>query len=134
MRACPRPDSITFSVLQGAIIPNRDITGPAPRESERAGSELGCDEQHAERIMQESLGGPEKDETKDELGSRILAAFMNYQLHPKSVDYTMKTYLSGKEVDSSWGELGWALLEMMNAGLAERTLGPALRSLTAKIQ
>jgi hypothetical protein len=39
-----------------------------------------------------------------------------------------------KEVDSFWGELGWALLEMMNAGLAEWTLGPALRSLTAKIQ
>jgi hypothetical protein len=59
---------------------------------------------------------------------------MSYQLHPKSVDYTMKTYLSSKEMDSFWGELGWALLEMMNAGLAEWTLGPALRSSTAKIQ
>ena len=57
--------------------------------------------------MQESLGGPGKDEAKDELGRRILAALMSYQLHLKSVDYTMKTYLSGKEVDSSWGELGW---------------------------
>ena len=70
MRACPRPDSITFSVPQDAIIPNRDITAPAPRESERAGSELRCDEQHAERLMQESLGSSGKDETKDELGRR----------------------------------------------------------------
>ena len=107
MRACPRLDSITFSVPQDAIIPNRDITAQAPRESARASSELRCDEQHADRIMQESLGGPGKDEAKDELGRRILAALMSYQLHLKSVDYTMKTYLSGKEVDSSWGELGW---------------------------
>jgi hypothetical protein len=73
-------------------------------------------------------------EAKAELGRRILAALMSYQLHLKSVDYTMKTYLSNQEVDSSWGELGWALLEMMNRGLAEKTLGPALRSLTTKIQ
>jgi hypothetical protein len=73
-------------------------------------------------------------EAKAELGRRILAALMSYQLHLKSVDYTMKTYLSDKEVDPSWGELGWALLEMMNRGLAERTLGPALKSLTARIQ
>ena len=73
-------------------------------------------------------------EAKAELGRRILAALMSYQLHLKSVDYTMKTYLSDKEVDPSWGELGWVLLMMMNDGLAERTLGPALRSLTAKIQ
>jgi hypothetical protein len=38
-------------------MPIRDITAqaPAPGESERASSELGCDEHHAERIMQESL-------------------------------------------------------------------------------
>ena len=50
------------------------------------------------------------------------------------VDYTMKTYLSTQEPDPSWGELGWALLELMNRDMSERTLGPALRSLTAKIQ
>ena len=70
MRACSRPDSITFSVPQDAIMPNRDITGPAPRESEGAGSELRCDEHDADRIMQESLAGPGKEETKDELGRR----------------------------------------------------------------
>ena len=73
-------------------------------------------------------------EAKDELGRRILAALMSYQLDLKSIDYTLKTYVSDKEVDPSWGELGWTLLEMMNAGAAEQTLGPALRSLTAKIQ
>jgi hypothetical protein len=73
-------------------------------------------------------------EAKAELGRRILAALMSYQLHLKSVDYTIKTYLSDKEVDPSWGELGWTLLEMMNSGMAERALGPAVRSLTAKIQ
>jgi hypothetical protein len=73
-------------------------------------------------------------EAKAELGRRILAALMSYQLHLKSVDYTMKTYLSDKEVDPSWGELGWTLLEMMTSGLAERAWGPAVRSLTAKIQ
>ena len=71
---------------------------------------------------------------KAELGRRILAALMSHQLNLKSVDYTMKTYLSSQEPNPSWGELGWALLELMNRGLAERTLGPALRSLTAKIQ
>ncbi|HYU48175.1 MAG TPA: hypothetical protein VEK84_18590 [Terriglobales bacterium] len=78
--------------------------------------------------------GAANQEAKAELGRRILAALMSYQLHLKSPDYTMKTYLSDKEVDPSWGELGWALLEMMNDGLAERNLGPALRTLTAKIQ
>jgi hypothetical protein len=73
-------------------------------------------------------------EAKAELGRRILAALMSYQLHLKSVDYTMKTYLSDKPVDPSWGELGWTLLEMMNSGMGERALGPAVRSLTAKIQ
>ena len=73
-------------------------------------------------------------EAKAELGRRILAALMSYQLHLKSVDYTMKTYLYDKKVDPSWGELGWTLLEMMNSSLAERALGPAVRSLTAKIQ
>ncbi len=78
--------------------------------------------------------GAANQEAKAELGCRILAALMSYQLHLKSLDYTMKTYLSDKEVDPSWGELGWALLVMMNDGLAERNLGPALRTLTAKIQ
>lgn len=59
---------------------------------------------------------------------------MSYQLNLKSVDYTMKTYISNQQVDPSWGELGWALLEMMNRGLTERTLGLALQSLTDKIQ
>jgi hypothetical protein len=37
-------------------MPNRDITAAqAPGESERASSELRCDEHHADRIMQESL-------------------------------------------------------------------------------
>jgi hypothetical protein len=67
-------------------------------------------------------------EAKAELGRRILAALMSYQLDLKSVDYTMKTYLSDKEVESSWGELGWALVEIMNAGSAQRTLGPALKA------
>ena len=52
-------------------------------------------------------------EAKAELGRRIFAALMSYQLNLKSVDYTMKTYISNQQVDPSWGELGWALLEMM---------------------
>jgi hypothetical protein len=36
-------------------MPNRDITAHAPGESERASSELRCDEHHADRMMQESL-------------------------------------------------------------------------------
>jgi hypothetical protein len=73
-------------------------------------------------------------EAKTELGRRIFAALMSYQLNLKSVDYTMKTYISNQQVDPSWGELGWALLEMMNRGLTERMLGLALQSLTDKIQ
>ena len=73
-------------------------------------------------------------EAKAELGRRIFAALMSYQLNLKSVDYTMKTYISNRQVDPSWGELAWALLEMMNRGLTERTLGLALQSLTDKIQ
>jgi hypothetical protein len=44
-------------------------------------------------------------EAKDELGRRLLAALMSYQLHLKSIDYTMKTYISQQGVDPSWGEL-----------------------------
>jgi hypothetical protein len=73
-------------------------------------------------------------ETKDELGRRLLAALMSYQLHLKSIDYTMKTYISQQEVDPSWGELGWTLLEMMNRGSAQKMLGPVLQALTDKIQ
>ena len=73
-------------------------------------------------------------EAKAEVGRRIFAALMSYQLNLKSVDYTMKTYVSNQRLDPSWGELGWALLEMMNRGLTERTLGLALQSLTDKIQ
>ena len=40
---------------QDAVVPNCDITAQAPGESERASSELRCDEYHADRIMQESL-------------------------------------------------------------------------------
>src|ERR1700730_19177419 len=40
---------------QDAVMPNRDRTAQAPGESERASSELRCDEHHADRIMQESL-------------------------------------------------------------------------------
>ena len=118
---------------QDAIIPDRDITAPAQGKV-RASSELRCDEQHADSIMQETLGSSGKDETKDELGRRNPRCSHELPAVPEERYYTMKTYLSGKEVDSFWGELGWALLEMMNAGLAEWTLGPALRSLTAKIQ
>ena len=73
-------------------------------------------------------------EAKDELGRRVLAALMSYQLNLKSIDYTMKTYISQQEVDPSWGELGWTLLEMMNRGSAQKMLGPVLQALTDKIQ
>jgi hypothetical protein len=73
-------------------------------------------------------------EAKDELGRRLLAALMSYQLNVKSIDYTMKTYISQREVDPSWGELGWTLLEMMNRGSAQKMLGPVLQALTDKIQ
>ena len=73
-------------------------------------------------------------EAKAELERSTFAALMSYQLNLKSVDYTMKTYIANQQVDPSWGELGWALLETMNRGLTERTLGLALQSLTDKIQ
>ena len=38
-------------------------------------------------------------EAKDELGRRIFATLMSYQLNLKSVDYTMKTYISNWQVD-----------------------------------
>ena len=46
---------------QDAVMPNRDITAQAPGESERASSELRCDEHPADRIMQESLAVPGKE-------------------------------------------------------------------------
>ncbi|MGA3128863.1 MAG: hypothetical protein ABSD13_19380 [Candidatus Korobacteraceae bacterium] len=46
-------------------------------------------------------------EAKDELGRRLLAALMSYQLHLKIIDYTMKTYISPQEVDPSFG-VSWA--------------------------
>ena len=73
-------------------------------------------------------------EAKDELGRRLLAALMSYQLHLKSIDYTMRTYISQQEVDPSWGELGWTVLEMMNRSSAQKMLGPVLQALTDKIQ
>jgi hypothetical protein len=59
---------------------------------------------------------------------------MSYQLNLNSIDYTMRTYISRQEVDPSWGELGWTLLEMMNRGLAQKMLGPVGQSLDDKIQ
>lgn len=73
-------------------------------------------------------------EAKDDLGRRLLAALMSYQLGVKSIDYTLKTYISQQEVDPSWGGLGWTLLELMNRGLAQKMLGPVLQALTDKIQ
>lgn len=67
-------------------------------------------------------------DNKAELGRRILGALISYKLGLKSIDYTMKTYLSDTKVDSSWGELGSALLQALDAGPEE------LRSLTDKIQ
>ena len=75
-----------------------------------------------------------REEAKDELARRLLAALMSYQLRIKSIDYTMKTYIAGQEVDPSWGELGWILLEAMNRGLAPKVLLRAVQVLTAKIQ
>jgi hypothetical protein len=46
---------------QDAIMPNRDITAPAPGEAERASSEIRRDEHHADRIMQDSLAGPGRE-------------------------------------------------------------------------
>jgi hypothetical protein len=62
------------------------------------------------------------------------AALMSYQLNLKSIDYTMKNYISQQAVDPSWGELGWTLLQMMNRGLAQKMLGPVIQALTDKIQ
>lgn len=67
-------------------------------------------------------------DNKAELGRRILGALISYKLGLKSIDYTMKTYLSDTKVDSSWGELGSALLQALDAGPEE------LRSLTDKVQ
>jgi hypothetical protein len=76
----------------------------------------------------------ERQEARDELGRRLVAALMSYQLGVKSVDRTMKTYLSEKKVDPSWGELGWVLLEIMNRDIADQLLASAVRMLTDKIQ
>lgn len=45
-----------------------------------------------------------------------------------SIDYSLKTYVSDKEVGSSWGAPGCALLEIMNAGSVEQILGLASAS------
>jgi hypothetical protein len=75
-----------------------------------------------------------KQQAKDELGRRLLASLMSYQLRLKSIDYTMKTYVTNQEVDPSWGELAWILLEAMNRGAAQNILLPAVQVLTDKIQ
>lgn len=59
---------------------------------------------------------------------------MSYQLNLKSLDYTLKNYLSDEEIDPSWGELGWTLLELMNRGLAQKALLTVVESLSDKIQ
>jgi hypothetical protein len=76
----------------------------------------------------------EANEAKDELGRRLLAALMSYQLNLNSIDYTMKMYVSKQKIDPSWGELGWALLELMNRGLGEKMFTPVLQAITNKIQ
>ena len=81
---------------------------------------------------QEARDGDQQ--AKDELGRRLLAALMSYQLRLKSIDYTMKTYVANQEIDTSWGELAWILLEAMNRGAAQNILLPAVQVLTDKIQ
>ena len=73
-------------------------------------------------------------DSKDDLGRRLLAALMSYQLRLKSIDYTMKNYVGKNEIDPSWGELAWALLEILNRDQGEKLLPPFLKALTDSVQ
>jgi hypothetical protein len=44
----------------------------------------------------------------NELGRRLCAAVISYQMGIQSIDYTLKCHVP-KEIDSSWGELAAAL-------------------------
>ena len=56
----------------------------------------------------------ENDPAFDELGRRILAALMSYQLGYSGVDRTLKELREGGTViDPSWNEVGLALLRRM---------------------
>ena len=50
-----------------------------------------------------------KDNVHLELGRRLLAAVLSYRYGNIGMDYTLKRYIP-KEIDPSWGELGWHLL------------------------
>jgi hypothetical protein len=62
----------------------------------------------------------------DELGRRVLAALMSYQLGNKSIDYTMKKYVNGP-IAPSWERVGRELLRNMVEGVASVILkGPSI--------
>jgi hypothetical protein len=50
-----------------------------------------------------------KNNVHRELGRRLLAAVLSCRYGNIAMDYTLKHYIP-KEIDPSWGELGWRLL------------------------
>lgn len=59
---------------------------------------------------------------KNDLGRRLLAALLSYQLGNTSIDYTLKKYVP-QDVSPKWADLGEALLRQLN-GVPGPTLAP----------
>lgn len=57
-----------------------------------------------------------ENDPKDELGRRILAALMSYQLGYAGVDRSLKQ-LRQRPIDPEWGKLGMVMLSRMMESL-----------------
>ena len=65
---------------------------------------------------------PDSDAYSDnELGRRILAAVLSYQMRLRSLDYTLRTHIP-KIVDPSWARMGQALLRFTRPPLEPKDL------------
>ncbi len=62
------------------------------------------------------------ENTRDLMGRRLLAALLSCQLRLASVDYTLRTYVTGP-IDPSWGELAEQLLQRMDDNIQARMEG-----------
>ena len=51
-----------------------------------------------------------QDNSRLELGRRLLAALLSYHYGNIGIDYTLKRYVP-ETIDPSWGELAWDLLK-----------------------
>jgi len=49
----------------------------------------------------------------DQLGRKLLAALMAYQMGNKSIDYTLRRYVGDDPIDPVWQQIGENLLRFM---------------------